>query len=320
MASTNAHHDGYELRVRTDEIKSYRSERVSSNLTYEGRSVVLNADITLPIWQLKRIVTFGSQTYWEWANEGQYTAAWDQRATNVDYWPAGLLLDNQFSLEFDGINDRVEFASTAFTGFDISNQWSMSFWIWVDNLSSQRCIYSKTTQDASVNGFSIQLTTAGNVFIQMRTASTQTAYTGSAIVAPQTWTNIIVTYSGASNINGIRVYKNAVVDTTPGSAPIVGSLHVGQTPMMGSRGTAFNFSGNIDEPSFWTKTLSQAEVTALYALPPSSVQLHSAAAVSLEHWWRMGDGDTFPTIVDQVDAQHGTMTGMMADDIVAEVP
>ena len=38
------------------------------------------------------------------------------------------------------------------------------------------------------------------------------------------------------------------------------------------------------------------------------------------HWWRMGDGDSSPTITDQVGSYNLTMTNMDSADIVTDVP
>ncbi|WP_281684551.1 thiamine pyrophosphate-binding protein, partial [Thalassobaculum salexigens] len=56
------------------------------------------------------------------------------------------------------------------------------------------------------------------------------------------------------------------------------------------------WDGNLDECSVWDKELSAAEVASI-ASGPSNLLSHSAAA-NLVGWWRMGDGDTFPTLTD----------------------
>ena len=40
----------------------------------------------------------------------------------------------------------------------------------------------------------------------------------------------------------------------------------------------------------------------------------------LSNWWRMGDGDTYPTIEDNVGSIDCTMTNMVSGDIVSVVP
>jgi hypothetical protein len=39
------------------------------------------------------------------------------------------------------------------------------------------------------------------------------------------------------------------------------------------------------------------------------------------NWWRMGDGDTHPTIKDHgIESNDGTMTNMGSGDITADTP
>ena len=39
-----------------------------------------------------------------------------------------------------------------------------------------------------------------------------------------------------------------------------------------------------------------------------------------DHWWRMGDGDTFPTLTDVNGGLDATMVNMTVADIVSDVP
>jgi hypothetical protein len=38
------------------------------------------------------------------------------------------------------------------------------------------------------------------------------------------------------------------------------------------------------------------------------------------HWWRMGDGDTYSTIQDNVGSAHFVMYNMTAANIVTDAP
>ena len=83
--------------------------------------------------------------------------------------------------------------------------------------------------------------------------------------------------------------------------------------------------GNIDEAGWWDgSTLTATEVTAIYnSGEPLCLQSDSSDYVSsgdLTSYWRMGDGDTFPTVTDQVGSNDGTMTNMDSEDIVSDVP
>ena len=60
--------------------------------------------------------------------------------------------------------------------------------------------------------------------------------------------------------------------------------------------------------------------------PTEIVTLSTAPTVNLTDlnpiaWYRMGDGDTYPTITDNGSGGNdGTMTNMDAGDIVSDVP
>ena len=77
------------------------------------------------------------------------------------------------------------------------------------------------------------------------------------------------------------------------------------------------FSGSLDEFAVFDGHLTSAQITAIYALgQPSDLTPYNP-----EHWWRMGDGDTFPTLQNMAANNYpGTMTNMDAADIVADAP
>jgi hypothetical protein len=94
------------------------------------------------------------------------------------------------------------------------------------------------------------------------------------------------------------------------------------------------YTGNLDEVSIWNKTLSPAEVANIYnSGSPADLAQHSAAA-NLVGWWRMGDGDTYPTLLDHGTGGvpyplvrdvsghnlNGTMTSMEVTDIQLNAP
>lgn len=94
----------------------------------------------------------------------------------------------------------------------------------------------------------------------------------------------------------------------------------------GSRGADdtdvwYPFKGNIDEVTYWSAAFSAAEHAELFnGGDPMSPRSHSKAG-NLLHWYRMGDGDTYPTITDQVGSANGTAQNMAgAGNIVTDAP
>jgi hypothetical protein len=315
----SSRHDGNELRVRTDEIKSYRTERVSSFLTYEARARELNADPASSVWQIKRIVTNDGETYWEWANDGEYTAAWDDR-NNEALWPNAIVLSNAKSISFDGVNDYINFGDEL-SGFDTANQFTMSFWLNVDNYTVNRCFYSKVNTSTN-DGLVLQITSTGKINITAETSAQTSTYNGLITLTAQAWAHVVVTYLGANNLNGFRVYVDGVLDAIPGSTGYSASFYSGQNAILGSRGGTGSsfFTGHIDEVSFWTKAFTAAEVVELYNSGAPQSPLNHSQSSYLAHWWRMGDNDVYPDVYDTVSGVDGTMTNMTSGSIVEVVP
>ena len=83
-------------------------------------------------------------------------------------------------------------------------------------------------------------------------------------------------------------------------------------------------NGSLDEVGFWSSVLSASEVTELYnsgtPIDLSSDAGDYSSSSNLLNWWRMGDGDTYPTIQDNEGSNNLTMTNMSSGDIEAEVP
>lgn len=293
-------------------------DQVSTSLWYVGYVAASRVpdDMSSPVFLIQRLVRVGGTVYSEYAGDGAFNCAWSLRAS---YFPP-VTLTNQYSTYFDGINDNISFGN-AFL-YDRTNQFSMSFWIKPDNLAAQRCFYSKTTADANVYGLNLQVTTVGRVAIQMRSSGgTLAAWTGTTqAVQVAVWNHVVVTYDGSSNQNGFRAYVNAAVDSTPGSSALTGTWLTGQTALIGERQGGFHFVGNIDEVSMWSKALSAAEVSELYnGGSPQDLTEHSATA-SLAHWYRLGDSDTFPVVLDHKGAVNGTMQNMTPDAFEEDIP
>ena len=73
--------------------------------------------------------------------------------------------------------------------------------------------------------------------------------------------------------------------------------------LIGKDTTGFNWDGNIDEVSFWNDAKDISDIWDGSGLPTDLSSKSNILA-----WWRMGDGDTSPTITDNVGSADGTMT------------
>jgi hypothetical protein len=96
---------------------------------------------------------------------------------------------------------------------------------------------------------------------------------------------------------------------------------IGGTRFNDNTDVGYPFQGHIDEVTFWSDNFTDAEHLELFNTgDPMNPVAHTKAATLL-HWYRMGDGDTYPTIRDQIGVADGTATmGLGAGSIQNVVP
>lgn len=83
----------------------------------------------------------------------------------------------------------------------------------------------------------------------------------------------------------------------------------------------YPFKGWLDEIGVWNRALSAEEIAEIYSLDgPVDLRTTSAAA-SLIHWYRLGDGDTYPTCNDLVGSADAQFFGpSSAENLVSRDP
>lgn len=148
-----------------------------------------------------------------------------------------------------------------------------------------------------------------------------------------TWEHWLITYDGgttgvasgdlASYYGRFAIYKNGVLQTTTNSHNNYGwsgsipaeLFYVGRRP--GGSSNYLRNNARVDELAIWASDES-SNAAAIY----NSGSTHDLSALGSppDHWYRMGDGDTYPTLQDAIGSLDFTMTNMTAADIVSDVP
>lgn len=272
-------------------------------------------------WRIRREITQGNLTTISYASP-KFDKVWDDRATLV--YESGAVVspfNNTLSTDFDGINDYVSMGD-AFN-YDISQQFSVSIWVKPNNLSALRYFIGNISNDVSVNGWRIGHDATGKIITQTRSGGATyapTTFTDSTLVAG-VWNHIVFTWNGGSNNNSGRIYLNGVLSAITGSTtPLVSSWLSANVLEIGRAYTNY-FSGRIDEVSMWNKALSNSEVSELFNAGEPADPSASTMSANLKNWYRMGDGDTYPTIINNAGAsENGTMINMTAGSFVLDVP
>lgn len=298
-----------------DESKKSITDHVSSALSYVGYAKDLAAETTQALWSIKRIYTIGSKTYTEFANDGAFDQIWDDR--NTLFTEDGFF--NSTSCSFDGVNDYISFGNVY--NYTSAQAFSISIWVKPQNFSVVRYFVGKADNAGTVYGWRLGFNTTGKVYTQMRTAGGAYAPDEwpTALVA-DTWNHIVWTFSGNNNKSGQSLYVNGVKEAfTPPAGSIIG-MSSGTYPLTLGAAPLNYYSGKIDEFSIFDKELNQSDVDEIYnsGIPNELSTLFVSS--NLQSWWRLGDGDTYPTVLDQKGIANGTLTNMSAPNLVGDVP
>lgn len=302
------------ISTRVTDTEQLLIDNYSSSVSYQGKAIDSDSLDSELVWQIKRTVRTGNIYKTIYANNGAYNNRWDQRYSIFPVFVAA----NNYSLLFDGVNDYLTGGNIL--NYDHATAFSISLWVKPQNLSAQRAIFSKAGTDANVRGFMLYHDSSGALYLQMRSSGANSAFIFTTTLTAGVWQHIVLTYSGNSNISGARVYKNSIVGNTPTSAALSGTWLESQNFLIAARGSGFYFSGKIDEITVWDKALSQSEIDELYDLGTPTVPSAHSASANLVNYWRMGDGDSFSTILDNKGSNNLTMTNMNASSIVEDVP
>ena len=228
---------------------------------------------------------------------------------------------NTKSLLFDGVDEWLNCGSPTFV--DSCTNFSWSFWVkWNSTGLKYTAYYSNTTADTGGFGF----LKVSNETIQMSFNSSTGNYVRTiATVSTGVWYHVLVTYdgSGVTNQDKCKIYLNGSLETTSTGGTIPSSLsatfstsHILKLGRLGYTGAYTDCY--IDEMAFWNSTLNGTDATNIYnSGSPSDLNDLGTQPI---HWWRMGDGDTYPTIIDHTGGNNGTMTNQEVGDIVTDTP
>ncbi len=232
---------------------------------------------------------------------------------------------NYYSLLFGGTNEYVNMGNVL--NFERTDAFSIS--LWCKTTTNDKFLIAKNSGTAPYAGYAVYLNggtyTGAITFLLSNTSSTNEfqVFTTTATINNGNWHHCICTYDGSSLVSGMHIYIDGeIVDLTIWKNTLTGSIITTAPFRIGQwDGTGYAFEGNIDETSVYNKELSLPEVEAIYnsGIPTNLKNLSSAS--NMVAYWRCGDGDTYPTILDHSDSGfNGTMTNMESGDIIADAP
>ena len=235
--------------------------------------------------------------------------------TNLTGTAAAPSFTNTKSIRFDGIDDFVDCGNDASLQF--AESMSVSAWFKTSDNGNQMVITGRghifsTTLSSWVlfrrsnNGIGVQLR-SGNAFQYVLSAS-NTYNDGQ-------WHSAIFTRNISSG--NLKLYVDGLLQNTTSGVTSNFNNFTQKTTIGADTQSAEFFSGSIDEVAIWNTELSASDITSIY----NSGVPNDISSLSPISWWRMGDGDTFPTLTDNGSGgNNGTMTNMTSGNIITDVP
>lgn len=232
----------YHYRVRSSDGSS--NEAVSGDFTFT----------TMP-----PVSSGGPAGYWKLDDDAGLVATDssgngnDGTLTNGTAWAVGRI---NGALSFDGNNDYVEVANSAF--LNPGGAITIAGWINPSQVSTAQNVVSKgTTQNSQ---YVLRLQGGSNPRMRFMTkANSLVSMFAPTKIQPNVWTHVAATYDGSF----MRLYINGSLDA---SAAQSGQMTDSGDPLYisSNRGTGIYFDGLIDEVYVYDKALTSQEVLQLY--------------------------------------------------------
>lgn len=238
---------------------------------------------------------------------------------------AAAAYSNTLSTFFNGINQSCIMGTPTDSNYDNTDTFSISFWVKRDVISGNNTILGNSNglnnigylcyfDGNAANRLSFNFNNSGAQQIRARWDL------GAGITA--TWVHVAITYDGSSDISGLNCYLDGVLQSRINLENTLASTTVATTPItFGSLSEGGNFfEGNIDEIAFYDIELNASQVSDIYNSGTLTDLSTLSTNANLTHWYRMGDGDTYPIIHDQAGSFDVVMLNMSGSNFEVDVP
>lgn len=244
---------------------------------------------------------------------------------------------NLFNSEYMGANASLldPILGRASNGSGSGDAWSISLWYKGSTDNNGQTVFYFGDHDVTNGGFLElrQTNNNGQKRVRLRYGSNNNYLqftTPNGSITPGTWQHILLSYDGGSTgsssasmsdyYSRFKIFIDGVQQSTSNSHSNYG--YTGGIDPDNLRIGRFS-SGNymrdarVDEVAIWGSDQS-GNISDIY----NSGATHDLdlLTTSPDHWWRMGDGDTFPTIQDNVGSAHFVMYNSAASRIVTDAP
>ena len=175
------------------------------------------------------------------------------------------------ALDFDGVNDYVDFGSIL--NLERTQPFTISAWVRVASSANFGAIASKMLALGSTGrGYLFAYETSRAISFMLRSAASGNrlyVQTSAAALSLNTWAHAAVTYTGSSAPSGVAIYVDGLSRaTTTVENTLTGTILNSQALNIAAR-TASNdgyINGQLDDIRFYNRFLTASEVRQLWQL------------------------------------------------------
>jgi hypothetical protein len=225
------------------------------------------------------------------------------------------------SINLDGVDEHMTLPNT-YIGSALNGESTCSVNIWYKRgtTGSEQYLY----QAGGANYYLHLSINASNTFNFGASpgGGDSFSYSASSAAYPDTTSWHMATLVVSIATDTVSLYVDGVLDKTAtglGWTNTVFTSLASAATYIGRRHNGVYWNGHLDHMGVWTTALGAAEVAALYnSGAPVHYSSNSGSYVSsgdLINYWRMGEGDTHPTLLDSAGSDDMTMVNTEAGDI-----
>lgn len=250
------------------------------------------------------------------------------------------ILENLRSIYFSGAAEKTLYLGSPVGALLYTGEiFMLNMWFKPDSPSADGRLFANNRQVGSppYNGLRAEyIIDAGSIYPKfIVTGNNEGVQTGINVIGGDAipdgvWSMLTFVWDGGDTQASIKIYINGVEassysDDGFSDTNVVGTI---TEPVLQACVGSYNKSpsfttpvkGWIDEVSLHNYGGTEEQILSIYngGIPVNLLE-HSTAPY-LKNWWRMGDGDIFPNIIDQTGDSDAVMINMTSDQITTETP
>ena len=246
------------------------------------------------------------------------------------------------SVRFNDGSSTDDYASASASDLDAvlgrasngsGESWTIGFWVKPTNNGGTRCIlYAGSSDKNNGGGIQIALTAANKVRLRYGSLNNALQLVGQNALTHDVWQYVDIRYDGGttgSSSADISDYYSRLTININGAAQTTNNSHTNFGWSSAVTVAVFEIGRFVNSLPLNGEKICQLAVFDSDSDATTAELYNSGSPFDLNtltngptHWWKMGDGDTFPTLIDHADGGNTNMTlnNMTVADIVTDSP